>query len=473
MRRGRSNTLLADPRPRSARNWFIIPVLLFAAALGYFLLGADDEESARQRTQRLVELDRAVWDEGELNQSSLPGENQTETTLAVQANTDDPFHIKGRVQRNQTIFVTLRNRGIAPARIHPLIEAMSTVFDFRRSKPGDQYEARLDLDGNLIEFRYQCSPEEIYLARLVGDRYVPERVEIPKETRRERVSGVITTSLFKGFSAIGEKGELAQAFMDLFVYDFDFGSDARPGDRFTVLVDKVYLDGAFYKYGKVLAAQYETPSQSLSAFYFGDDESGEFYDYDGRPLRRMFLKAPILNCKITSYFSKRRFHPILKRYRPHYGIDWACPTGTPILAAADGVVTFAAWKGGNGNLLVIEHDNGYVSLYAHLKNFARGIEKGSKVRQHQVVAYLGNTGISTGPHLHYGLRKDGVYVDPLAIEAERDPPLTGAKLKRFKEERDAALEELKTPAAPPAPNSLPQLSAPQVVPLPSVPEPQP
>ncbi len=424
------------PRRRLQRLWGL--ALIGAVACMAFLLWPKAPGPEPALSRKIENLDLPGGEGADLNRSRLPGWNEEEGAAEEVAPElpSDPFHLTGKVQRNQTLFVTLRNRGLAPSRIQPVIDAMSTVFDFRRAHPGDAYEVRLDIDGNVLEFRYQTSPEDVYVARLVGDAYQAEKVEIPKETRLERIQGTIATSLYKAFTDLGERGEIAMAFMDLFVFDFDFGANARPGDRFTLIAEKIYLDGRFYKYGRIWAAQYQSTGLTLDAYWFEQDASGEYYDGDGRALRRFFIKAPVLNCKITSPFSLRRYHPVLKRYRPHYGVDWAGPTGTPVMSVADGVVSFIGWKGGNGNLLVIDHPHGYVTLYAHLKGFAAGLKKGSKVKQRQVVAYLGNTGISTGPHLHFGMKKDGVYVDPLEVDNTRLEQLSGARLSRFKAEKE-------------------------------------
>lgn len=436
-----SHNSLNDGRPRRR-----LPKSLLVVGLGGLLIvgyiafssGSSDDNTVER--ERLEELDTPRWQQGELNRPTLPGGSvHHETEISVHENNDDPLHIVAKVERNQTLFVALRNRGLMPDRIQPVFDAMSKVFDFRKSRPGDVYEVRLDLDGNVLEFRYQTSPENIYTAHLEGDEYLAEKVEVPKETVVARIEGVVSTSLFQSFADEGETNEIAQEFMDLFSYDFDFGSDSRQGDHFRLLAEKVYLDGEFYKYGRILVAEYKAGDRSFVAYALEDEKETadvEFYDADGRSLRRMFLKTPVRNVKMTSPFDRNRMHPILKRVRPHLGIDYAGPTGIPILAIADGVVTFAGWKGGNGNLVTIQHDHGYESVYAHCSRFARGLKKGDEVRQRDVIAFIGNTGLSTGPHLHFGMKKGGSYIDPLSIDTSQGELLVGSKLKRFKKERD-------------------------------------
>lgn len=377
----------------------------------------------------------------EISQNGLMRQIVPETQEEIPAEDDeqsDPFLVKGRVSRNQTLTVALKNKNLDPKDIHPLIASMSKVFDFKRSKPGDSYEVVLDEDRKILKFTYTASPEDKYVANYDGQTYISEKVELKKSTQTQYFEGSLSTSLFQAFSQLGESGELATHFMQLFAYDIDFGTESQPGDRFQILVDKIYLDNQFYKYGQVWAASYQSAANNhtLEAYFFNDADNAEYYTSSGQALKRTFLKAPVMGCTITSPYNLKRMHPILKRVRPHYGVDWAGPTGTPIMAIADGTVTFAAWKGGNGYLLVIEHENAYTSISAHLKGFASGIKQGSRVKQGQTVAFLGNTGISTGPHLHFGMKKNGKYIDPLTIDSNSSRTLSGAELARFENQKN-------------------------------------
>ena len=352
----------------------------------------------------------------------------------------DPFLIKGRITRNQTLFVALKNHDLDVGDIQQVIASMQNVVDFKKTKPGDKYEVHLDVDRRILKFVYTVSPEDISVAERQGNVFVAQKVDVHKRVERILVRGELASSLYQSFIDLGEKGELASHFMQLFKYDIDFGSDSQRGDEFSVLVDKVTLNGEFYRYGRVWAATYESGAHAkhLEAYYFDskDADFAGYYDGSGRALRRTFLKTPVFGCRMTSPFDPKRFHPILKRPRPHNGIDWGCPTGTPVQAFADGVVTFADWKGGNGNLLVIEHAHGYTTVYAHLYGFAAGIKKGTKVKQGQFVARTGNTGLSTGPHLHFGVKLNGKYIDPAGIDSTRAFTLTGARMNAFNSARD-------------------------------------
>ncbi|MGI5830097.1 MAG: M23 family metallopeptidase [Bradymonadia bacterium] len=424
--------------------WIVLAIFAAVVAIIVFVTWPHGKDDIPESAPHIEAFGMPDWREAELIRQVLPEQEQESSNELEQV--EDPFLIKGRVSRNQTLFVALKNKGLDPKDIHPLIASMSKVFDFKRSKPGDHYEIVIDEDRKVLKFSYNASAEEQYVAHFDGQTYISEKVEIQTRTETEVFEGVLQSSLFNAFTQLGESGELATHFMRLFIYDIDFGSQAQAGDRFQIMVDKTYLDGKFYKYGRVWAARYQRSdgSQDLQAFYFDDEKEGGFYTPSGQALKRTFLKAPVLGCVITSPYNLKRMHPILKRVRPHYGVDWAGPTGTPIMAIADGVVSFAAWKGGNGYLLVIEHERGYTSYSAHLKGFAAGIKRGSRVKQGQTVAYLGNTGISTGPHLHFGLKKNGKYIDPLSIDSKASHVLSGAALARFETQMATYIAALQT-----------------------------
>lgn len=369
---------------------------------------------------------------------NIPFENEP---AKKDTSANDPFHIKGKITRNQTLFIALKNHGLDLSDIHQVIDSLQEVVDFKKSRPGDKYEIELDVDRRITRFLYETSPEDISVSVRDGNRYRGEKLAVDKQVEMLRLSGTLDTSLYQAFLDLGESGDLASHFMQLFKYDFDFASESQRGDTFTMLVDKITLNGEFYRYGRVWAASYTSASndKALEAYYYDDtspDYAG-YYDPQGRALKRTFLKTPVVGCPMTSPYNPKRLHPILKRVRPHNGIDWACPTGTPIMAFADGVVTYAGWKGGNGNLLVIEHSHGYTSLYAHMHGFARGIKKGVRVRQGQVVGQLGSTGLSTGPHLHFAVKRNGRYIDPASIDTKHAVTLSGNRLTAFHTARNA------------------------------------
>lgn len=424
------------------RHWIWIWVGAAAAAVAavWFIIAQIEPDDAYIASPAvdLNLLGAQEWyDRSDLTRQILRSETFRDTPNSDEENFGpvDPFHIKGKITRNQTLFIALKNHGLDIGDIHQVIASLQGIVDFKRTRPGDKYEIELDVDRRIVKFVYEMSPENISVAIRDGNGYRGEKLAVDKAIEQLRLAGTLHTSLYQAFRDLGESGDLASHFMQLFKYDFDFASESQRGDGFTMLIDKIMLNGKFYRYGRVWAASYESSARGkeLEAYYYEDEDEtySGYYDEEGRALKRTFLKTPVVGCLMTSPFNLKRMHPILKRIRPHYGIDWACQTGTPIMAFADGVVSFADWKGGNGNLLVIEHAHGYTSLYAHMYGFAAGIKKGVRVKQGQVVGQLGNTGISTGPHLHFGVKKNGKYIDPLSIDTRHAITLTGSRLSAF------------------------------------------
>jgi murein DD-endopeptidase MepM/ murein hydrolase activator NlpD len=433
----------AEHRKKHHAFWLAGGIMTAIIALTIWAFSGNSEPTPNSSQKPLNNDTLAIqeWNEyAELTRQTMDIDSVPQTPEPQEATHEDPFLIKGKIKRNQTLFVALKNHGLEVSDIHLVIDAMQKVVDFKKTKPGDKYEVHLDVDRRILKFVYEISPEDISIAQRDGNAYVAQKVDVHKNVERKHLKGVLNSSLYQAFIDLGESGELAAHFMQLFKYDLDFGTDSQRGDKFSLLVEKITLNGKFYRYGRVWAATYESVGRqkSLEAYYYDtpDPDFAGYYDAAGRALKRTFLKTPIVGCTMTSPFNLKRMHPILKRIRPHYGIDWACPTGTPIMSFADGVVTFAGWKGGNGNLLVIEHAHGYTSLYAHLHNFARGIKKGTRVRQGQTVAALGNTGISTGPHLHFSVKKNGKYIDPAAIDTKYAITLSGTRLNAFQNSRN-------------------------------------
>ncbi|MEM6793618.1 MAG: M23 family metallopeptidase, partial [Acidobacteriota bacterium] len=222
----------------------------------------------------------------------------------------------------------------------------------------------------------------------------------------------------------------------------DFNRDLRRGDRFSVLFDEVYLDGQRDDVGRVQAMIYETRGVRHEAFLFDPGDGAGYYDSQGRPLQKMFLRSPLPFMRVTSRFSHRRFHPVLKRYRPHYGVDFGAPRGTPIRSTASGTVTVASRQGGAGKMVKIRHANGYETLYLHLSKYSQGIRKGARVAQGDVIGFVGSTGLSTGPHLDYRVKRHGRYLDPMRLENKPAQPIPSDQRLLFEQKRDEYLARM-------------------------------
>ena len=366
--------------------------------------------------------------------------------------TSDPLEqvIEGVIRRGQTFTQALSAEGLSRRLAHQLAHALQSHLNFRRIPPGTTFQATLDDGGDLLRFLYQASPLLSYEVIPEDTGFRVAKHKVPIERRVGKVAGTIESSLFESMDALGKRPELALRFVNIFLWDFDFNSNTRAGDQFRMLVEKEFIGEDLVGYGKVLIAEYETRRKTYAAIYFETSPGkGDYYTPDGRSVRKTFLRSPLRFTRISSGFSHTRRHPILGGVRPHLAVDYAASHGTPVWAVADGVVLSAGWNGGNGNQILIKHRMGYRTMYNHLSRFARGIRKGARVRQQQVIGYVGSTGLSTGPHLCYRVIKDGRFVNPLTQRFIPGDPIPKAQRARFEERRDHLLRKLHSP--PPTP----------------------
>lgn len=251
--------------------------------------------------------------------------------------------------------------------------------------------------------------------------------------------GTLTTSLYEAVLAQGESPALLDRITQIFAWDIDFFRDPRVGDRFSVLAEKQYRDdGRFLGYGRVLCARYVNQGHEFLGYLYKDG----YYDASGKSLEKLLMKAPLKFSRVTSGFSHSRLHPVLGIRRPHFGIDYAGPVGTPIFAAGDGVIELASWSGGFGNCVKIRHNSVYTTYYGHLQGFAKGAKRGMRVKQGQTIGYLGSTGLSTGPHLDYRVQKNGAFINPASLKTDAKEGIPEAEMTAFLLERGALLARL-------------------------------
>jgi murein DD-endopeptidase MepM/ murein hydrolase activator NlpD len=340
--------------------------------------------------------------------------------------------VEGQI-RDRTLYQALAACDVPPAEILALSNSFKPVFDFRCSRPKDHYQASID-DQNLIQkFIYKTSPLDEYEAIKNDDGgYTVHKRNIVLD--REVVSKVFTieSSLYQAVAESDENQPVAALIAEIFAWDIDFYLYPRKGDRIAVVYERCYKDGQFVKYGRILAARYVGQQKTFSAFLFNDGLFDGYYDEDGQPLKKMFLRIPVKFGKMTSGYSIRRFHPVSKRYKAHTGIDYGAPTGTSIFATANGRVTFAGWKSGYGKLVIIKHPNGYQTYYGHCSRLLK--KPGQLVEQGQLIALVGQTGVATGPHVHYEVRVNGKPIDPNTVKKSRGAPLNSDLLAKFKSE---------------------------------------
>ena len=352
--------------------------------------------------------------------------------------------------KGRTFLDALLAQGIQRDLALGIVQAFRLHVDFRRLQPSGTLEFHQDTAGALTRIVYRQSPVDIVEAWREGEAWTAARRDVPVERKVVLVAGTVAGSLFESMEALGEQAQLVLDFAEIFAWDFDFTSDSQPGDRFRMLVEKVYTGDQFVKYDRILVAEYESERKVHTGIYFKDREGGGYYTPAGESLRRAFLKSPLEFTRISSTFSRARRHPILGGVRPHLAVDYAAPKGTPIWAVADGRVEFAGWAGGNGYTVTVRHRANFKTMYNHLSRFGKGIRTGAAVTQRRVIGYVGTTGLSTGPHLDYRVIKDGRFVNPLKETFLPGKPISPSARPAFLEARDSLIAQLRAaPAARP------------------------
>ncbi|MCP3984470.1 MAG: peptidoglycan DD-metalloendopeptidase family protein [bacterium] len=375
-----------------------------------------------------------------------------ETAVAPPAEPEPTLTIiEGELARAETLSAALRRNQVDWLVIHQIDTGMLPVFDFRYARPGDRFRLVQDEDGGLVRFGYERSVLERYHLKALGETFVAERIEAEIETRHARIAGIVAGSLYESVSALGEATELASDFADIFAWDVDFSRSVQRGDEFSILYERRFLQSdagaeVYIGPGRILAARYSNAGGDYHAIGYGAaDELEGYYRPDGSSVERQFLRAPLKYRRISSRYSLSRLHPILKIRRPHQGIDYAAPTGTPVWSVASGKVIFRGIQGGFGKLVKVRHSNGYVSYYGHLSRIASNLPVGSQVQQKQIIGYVGSTGLATGPHLDFRLKQNGRYLNPATLQTPPAKPIPAESMARFHATRDALLHELDPP----------------------------
>ncbi len=370
----------------------------------------------------------------------FPGEKNTHQTpppYQLQARELPPptTEVKQQVKRGDTIIDILKREGLAHNTAQKLFTQIKPVYDLRKINAGKKYILHLTLPNrHLHTFRYQIEPNR-YLEVIKdrnGDTFKGKIITVPYVTKKALVKGEITISLFMSILKCGEKPELSDKMADLYEYDIDFNRDLQKGDSFALIVEKKYLGNKFVEYGDILAAEFVNCGKAIRVIRY-TDPSGltAYYHPDGSSVRKMFLRCPLPFMRVTSRYGNRR-HPVLGFSSRHMGVDFAAPVGTRVRASASGVILQKGYNRSRGYFIKIRHPNRYVSNYYHLSRFAARIRSGVKVEQGEVIGYVGNTGLSTGPHLHYGLMKNGRFLNPLCLNSPTKNPVKKIYLDAFK-----------------------------------------
>jgi len=357
---------------------------------------------------------------------------------------EEVITIDGNLQAGDTLYESLIREGISAAEVLSLQEKIKSVVNFSYLPIGSEYSLKYNPEGKVTEFTYKPNPIDIYCIDIPTSD--SEDLKVTKEEvciEVVRLKGKIEYSLYESMLECADSPQLALQLAEIFAWQIDFLTECREGDTFNILVEKQYR-GDFYRWGKILAARYEGEFLSEHTAILFEDPSGhtDYYTEEGKSLRKAFLRAPLNHKYISSYFSKNRLHPILRIWRPHLAIDYAAPTGTPISTIGDGTVIYIGWNGGYGNYIKVRHPNNYVSGYGHLSRFAKGLKKGEKVKQGEIIGYVGSTGLSTGPHLDFSISKNGERADFLKLKLPAASSVDPRHITQFNEVKDKLLSGL-------------------------------
>jgi len=339
------------------------------------------------------------------------------------------------VKPRQTLAGTLQDNGLNRGDVNSVVDALKGRLDFRRVRPGDAVSIQLNAAGAPLRVEYRTqwtnAPSELFVAQRDERGWNSERRVLPFETKRELISGRVESTLYESMMQGGETPALIDAFADVFGWEIDFYRDVQSGDKFKTLVEKRFSDGRFVGYGRILAAEYDNQGTLHRGFLFQSSDGPGYYNEKGESLQKSFLKAPVAISHITSRYGMRK-HPILGSKRMHAGIDYGAVLGSPIFAVADGTVVARGYHGAIGNMVAIHHANGYETIYGHMSRFAAP-RIGSKVKQKEVIGYCGSTGLSTGPHVHFAMKKNGTLVNPARQSFDRGKPVPEAQRSAFAE----------------------------------------
>jgi len=318
------------------------------------------------------------------------------------------------LSRNDFIYTYLTGQGVSSFDVIEMVKASKPVKDLSRLRPGVRFHIEQDEKKDLLEVKFRFSPlEKLELKKGMNGWQVKE-IKEKIDIKLVSYLGKVNSTLWESARAADMNPYLIVAMAEIFGWEVDFNREVRVGDSWRITAEEKLVNGVHVGWGSVLAAEFINAGTSHKAVLFrNNDEEVGYYTTEGENLRKMFLKSPLKFGRVTSRFNRRRFHPRLKIFRAHNGVDYGAPIGTPVRSVADGVVTFARYSGGGGKVLKVRHNSTYKTAYKHLSRYGKNIRKGSRVKQGQIVAYTGNTGLSTGPHLHYEFFKNGRYVDPL------------------------------------------------------------
>ncbi|MEM9621296.1 MAG: peptidoglycan DD-metalloendopeptidase family protein [Pseudomonadota bacterium] len=362
-------------------------------------------------------------------ESIIPAEAE-----AVAPRPEDSWRtVSTEVKPGDSLAVIFKRHGLPPREVYLISQSEQFGPRLKSIFPGHEMQLKINESNQLMALTYSTGPLDTLEYLRQGDAFVSQQITAEPDRVTAYKHGTIDHSLFVASQRAGLSDSLTMRLAQIFQWDVDFVLDIRPGDSFYVVFEDLYLDNEFIGHGDILAAEFINQGEAYRAVqYINDDGTADYYAPDGQSMRKAFLRAPVEFSRISSNFNLRRVHPLWKTVRPHRGIDYAAPAGTPILAAGDGKVTQASRTQANGNFVVIQHGEQFVTKYLHLSKFGRGIKRGAKVSQGQVIGLVGATGWATAPHLHYEFLVNGVHKNPRTVSLPDAQPVAQNEMQRFR-----------------------------------------
>ncbi len=365
------------------------------------------------------------------NDESQNAELDAEPEIAEQP-PEDPRNKTVTVANGDTLSTVFSKVGLSSNTLHEVINSSKDAKQLSRLKVGQELQFQLSEEGQLESLHSQLSDLESISLSKTDSGYDFKREMVKPDVHESYAHGVINSSLFVAAKRAGLSHNLTMDLANIFGYDIDFAMDIREGDEFEVIYQNKKIGDKSVGTGNILSARFTNRGKTYTAVRYTDKQGNvSYYDADGNSMRKAFIRTPVDFARISSRFSNGRKHPILNKIRAHKGVDYAAPRGTPIKAAGDGKVILAGRKGGYGNTIVLQHGSRYRTLYAHMQGFAKGVRTGGSVKQGQIIGYIGTTGLSTGPHLHYEFQVNGTHVDPLSQKLPMSDPIARQEKQRF------------------------------------------
>ena len=413
---------MAEERKGKIRNFLLWILVLLLISYGLFMI-YDGIWGNRQ-------------DKDEIEVSLKEDDKKEEPIDIIETPKDDKAKAYVVAEGDIPADILMSQGGFNANDVVSLLSASEKVYDFANLKIGQPLRFYFENGEKASRIEYDRNTESMIVAKREEKEFKVSEEKISYEVTQEVARGKIDNFFYVDAMEAGLTEATVLEMGDIFSFSIDFTTEIQQGDEFVVIYEKRMKDGNRASDGKILGAKFVNEGKANFAYFFDNNGQGGFYDEEGRVLERQFLKAPLSYRRITSGYTGARMHPITRKVSAHYQIDYAAPTGTPVVASARGSVSSAGWEGGWGNMIRLKHDGGYTTHYGHLSAIAKGIKAGASVAQNQVIGYVGSTGWSTGPHLDYGMKLNGSPVNPLSLNLPKGNPLNGESMKFFEEEKN-------------------------------------